>query len=68
MPISEPVTNPTGGAVSWWLDKGPAFNIDLMERVVDPDNIELAWRKVKANQGAAGVDGMTVEDFPAFKA
>ena len=26
----------------------------------------LAWKRVKANKGAAGTDGMSVEQFPEF--
>ena len=37
---------------------------DLMERVVAWDNIERAWKNVKANRGAPGPDGVTVSDFP----
>jgi RNA-directed DNA polymerase len=37
-----------------------------MERVVSRDNMLRAWKRVKANHGAAGIDGMTVEEFPAF--
>lgn len=33
---------------------------------LDPDNLALAWKQVKANRGAAGIDGLEVEDFPAF--
>jgi RNA-directed DNA polymerase len=44
----------------------PALSDDLMERVLTPENLRQAWRQVKANHGAPGVDGMTIEDFPAF--
>jgi RNA-directed DNA polymerase len=37
-----------------------------MEQVLDPENMKLAWKRVKANKGAPGMDGMTVEEFPAF--
>jgi len=32
---------------------------DLMEQVVGRDNATAAWRAVKRNQGAPGIDGMT---------
>jgi RNA-directed DNA polymerase len=44
----------------------PALSDDLMERVLAPENLRKAWRQVKANHGAPGVDGRTIEDFPAF--
>jgi RNA-directed DNA polymerase len=37
---------------------------DLMEQVVDLDNMERAWKKVKANRGAPGPDGITLKQFP----
>ena len=39
---------------------------DLLERILDPGNLQQAWLRVKANGGAAGVDGMTITQFPAF--
>lgn len=36
---------------------------ELMEHVVEPENLEAAYRRVKANGGAAGVDGMSVEAY-----
>src|SRR3989442_12148256 len=44
----------------------PALSDDLMERVLAAENLRKAWHQVKANHGAPGVDGMTIEDFPAF--
>lgn len=38
----------------------------MMERILAPENLAQAWKRVKANQGAPGIDGMTVEAFPAF--
>jgi RNA-directed DNA polymerase len=37
---------------------------DLIERIVDPANLETAWRNVKGNHGAPGPDGVTIECFP----
>ena len=39
---------------------------DMMEHVLSPENLQAAWRRVKANAGAPGIDGMTVEAFPAI--
>jgi len=36
----------------------------LMEKIVDPDNLERAWKKVRSNHGAPGPDGITIDDFP----
>ena len=54
------------GTASRRTGMDPALSDDLMERVLAPENLRNAWRQVKANHGAPGVDGMTVEDFPAF--
>ena len=35
---------------------------DLLEKVLERDNLNRAFKKVKANKGAPGIDGMTVED------
>ena len=37
----------------------------LIDKVHAPATLELAWTKVQANRGAAGVDGQSVERFAA---
>lgn len=34
--------------------------------VLRPENLAIAWKQVKANRGAAGIDGMEIGEFPAF--
>ncbi len=42
---------------------GRALTQELMEQVVDPDNLNRAYVRVRANKGAPGIDGMTVEEL-----
>jgi RNA-directed DNA polymerase len=48
------------------LDQGRALTENLMEEVTDRGNLNRAYRRVKANKGASGVDGMTVGDLKAW--
>ena len=58
------VLNPAGGAVCMRVaGKQPSEPITL-ERIVATDNIADAWKKVRSNKGAAGIDGVTINDFP----
>lgn len=57
---------PTGDDVTQRIDQKPAFSNDLFEQVLHPANLLQAWKQVRANKGAAGVDGMTIDDFPAW--
>ncbi len=37
----------------------------LLEAIADPANLEAAWTRVRANAGAAGIDGQSVDAFDA---
>jgi RNA-directed DNA polymerase len=46
--------------------ESPAIGETLMEEVCERDNCKQALARVKANQGSAGVDGMTVGELADF--
>ncbi len=46
--------------------ESPAITEQLMEEVCERENCKQALKRVKANKGSAGVDGMTVQQLPAF--
>ena len=39
---------------------------NLMEQILHKDNLNKAYKKVKSNKGAGGVDGMSVDELPGF--
>jgi len=54
---------PSGDDVTQRLAEKPAFGEDLLEQILHADNLRRAWNQVRANKGAAGVDGMPIEQF-----
>ena len=56
--------NPHGGVMGRREAARPSLDVNLLERVLEPGNMRRAWRQVKANKGAPGVDGVTVDDWP----
>jgi RNA-directed DNA polymerase len=57
---------PPGDDVTQRIDLKPAFSEDLLGQALQPENIQAAWKRVRANKGAACIDRMTVDDFPAW--
>ena len=50
-----------------WKERDSA-KPELLEKILDRNNLNRAFKRVKANKGAAGVDGMTIEEaFNYFK-
>jgi RNA-directed DNA polymerase len=38
----------------------------LLERILSRENLQRAWKRVKANKGAPGIDKMSIEEFLEF--
>ena len=44
-----------------WKERDSA-EPDILSRILDKDNLNRAYKRVKANKGAPGIDGMTIEE------
>ena len=60
------MTEGTEACTAMHAPERPASAAGLMEEVCDRENLKQALRRVRGNKGSAGVDGMTVEQLPAF--
>lgn len=49
-------------------DPARALTERLMEEVCRPENLNRAYHRVKANKGAPGVDGMTIDELRSWLA
>src|SRR5450432_924572 len=46
--------------------ESPASTNRLMEEVCERENLKEAWKRVKANKGSAGVDGITIDGLADY--
>ena len=70
MPTSNASPTPPGedapaGGTHRALRQDEVMTEDLLEAVLASDNLARAWKRVKSNKGAPGIDGVTIEDWPA---
>jgi retron-type reverse transcriptase len=63
---SRQAMKPNGGASTRHDSDEPARQEGLLEQALASENMQRAWQQVRANQGAAGIDGMSVKQFPSF--
>ena len=49
-----------------WLNPAGVEKVhSLVDKVYKQKNLEMAWKKVKANKGAGGIDGQSLDEFEA---
>ena len=62
--LSEKPDHPQPRRLADWLNPTGTRKVhSLVDKVYKRKNLELAWEKVRANKGAGGVDGQSIEDF-----
>jgi RNA-directed DNA polymerase len=67
MPVSSsgPQT-PTGELVAGRVAKPSPVDLASVKFIVSTESIADAWKKVKSNKGAPGVDGVKISEFPKW--
>jgi RNA-directed DNA polymerase len=64
--MSEIPVHPRPRRLADWINPAGAGKVhSLVDKVYQRKNLEMAWEKVKANRGSAGVDGQSLEAFAA---
>ena len=56
----------TEGSVAMCAPESPAADECLMEEVCERENLKRALKRVRANRGSPGGDGMTVQELPGY--
>ena len=57
---------PTGDIGAWRVAEPPPVDFASVEYIVSNASIAEAWKKVRSNKGAPGVDGIGIEKFPKW--
>jgi RNA-directed DNA polymerase len=66
-PLELPLDDPGDEAVTGTRgEDAPVEGTDLLERVLEAGNLRRALHQVRRNQGAPGIDGMTVDDLGEY--
>jgi len=60
-PISDEACDPPAEHPDTGSAKSKAGTGGLLEKALTRENLQAAWKRVKANKGAAGVDGLDIE-------
>lgn len=60
-PVSDEACDPSHERQSTGSAKPKAGTGGLLEAALTRENLQVAWKRVKANKGAAGVDGLDIE-------
>ena len=58
--------SPIGGAKSRRVSERRSLSLISVEGVVKRENMLSAWKQVKANKGASGIDAISIEEFPKY--
>ena len=63
---SDTTKNPNGGVANRRVMEDRPLDSISVEYVVRRENILSAWKQVRANKGAPGIDGISIEEFPEY--
>jgi RNA-directed DNA polymerase len=63
---SHDTKNPNEGVNTGHVMEPPDPDGHLLERILSKANMLKAWKRVKANKGAPGIDNTSIEEFPEF--
>src|SRR4030042_1432750 len=63
---SDTTKNPNGGVANRRVMEDRPLDSISVEYGVRRENILSAWKQIRANKGAPGIDGISIEEFPEY--